>query len=151
MGRSVQLESHIVVVDTRPGDYHDLTCWAGQQQWHVHLLTTSEAAIKFKAREYADLWLVNASLPEMTGFALCKILDMQSRGIPVFIVSDRYEPEHERLACQCGAGYLAKSAGQALNCRWHLELLQGNRCNGELARCASPSGQPLTRERSRGP
>ena len=142
MKRSPQLESHIVVVDSRPGDYHDLACWAGEQQWHVHLLTTAQAAIKFKRREQGDVWIVNALLADMSGFALCEELDMRSRGTPVFIVSDRYDVAHERLACQRGAAYLAKGAGHSIDCRWHLERLKGGQGERETAHYASSARQP---------
>ena len=137
----MQSESHIVVVDARPEDYHDLACLAGERQWHVHLLTTARAAITFNGRARADLWFINACLPEMSGFALCEILEGQVRRGPAFIISDQYEPEHERLACQCGVAYLAKSPGHSIDCRWLLQLLANRNSDQGFARWGGPTSR----------
>lgn len=137
MQRSLEVESHIIVVDSRPGDYHDLTRWAGEQQWHVHLLTTARAAIKFQRREQTDVWIINASLPDMSGFALCETIDTPSQRATVFIVSDRYELAHELLACQSGASYLAKGADHSIDCRWHLQRLKDCQVERGTAYCAA--------------
>jgi DNA-binding response OmpR family regulator len=124
MARALKPESHIVVVDSRPRDYHDLASMAGEWQWHVHFLTTARAAITFLRRARADLWMINTWLPDMSGFTLYETLRDQVAGASAMIVSDRYDPEDERLACRGGAIlYVCKGPADSIDCRSLLQSL----------------------------
>jgi DNA-binding response OmpR family regulator len=128
MNGLLQFQSHIVVVDSRPADYHNLPRLAGEQGWHIHFLTSARAAIRFAKSAGVDLWMIGVQLADMSGFELFETLRGQLVGKPVFIVSDEYDPEEERRACRCGAAlYLCKSASGVVQGDALLGLLIGRR------------------------
>ena len=126
--RSLHSELHIVVVDSRPSDYHELSTLASDQKWHLHLLTTVRAAVQLVRRIYADLWVINTRLPDMSGFTLHETLCEQLSAPPAVIISDEYELEDERRAC-CGGAilYLCKSPSHTVDGQLIVALLTSRR------------------------
>jgi len=128
MSSLLQTQSHVVVVDSRPADYRNLPRLAGEHGWHVHILTSARAAVRFCKSTGVDLWMIGVRLSDMSGFELFETLREQLLGTPVFIVSEKYDPEEERRACSCGAAlYLCKSATGVVQGDALLELLIGQR------------------------
>jgi DNA-binding response OmpR family regulator len=139
MAPLLRTQSHIVVVDSRPRDYHELTSLAEDWQWHIHFLTTARGAVTFLRRARADLWMINARLPDMSGFALYEILREQVDGASAMIVSDQYDVQDERLACGCGATlYVCKGSEFSIACRSLLQSL--------ATPAGNESGNPLHTE-----
>ena len=115
---------HIVVVDPCPQDYRDLALAAGTHGWHVHLLTSARAAIRFSRLTQADLWMISIGLPEISGFDLLEMLRPKLAGSRVLLVADHYNPEQEAHACRCGAAlYLCKGSGRSIDCSAILDLM----------------------------
>jgi DNA-binding response OmpR family regulator len=124
MSRSLRSQSHIVVADARPKDYRNLALLAGENGWHLHFLTSARAAIQFGRPSYANLWMINVSLPDMSGFELLEALRDRVAQNPVFVVADRYDAEDERRACRNGAAlYVVKDAAGSIDCKPLLEVL----------------------------
>jgi DNA-binding response OmpR family regulator len=123
MARFLRSDAHIVVADARPKDYRDLALLAGDNRWHLHFFTTGHAAIRHGRPSSSDLWIVNARLPDMNGFDLLEIISAQVAKSSIFVMSDRYELEDERRACQCGAAlYLCKDATHAIDFKEIVQL-----------------------------
>jgi len=60
----------------------------------------------------------------MSGFDLLEMLRDQLSSARVFIVADRYDPEHESRAYHTGAAlYVCKTAGGLLDCTAFLDVL----------------------------
>jgi DNA-binding response OmpR family regulator len=118
MTLSLEVESHLVVVDARPRDYRDLPALASDGQWHLHCLTTGRALTTFIRRANASLWIVNANVSDATGAFLLQTVREYSSKALLFVVSDRYDAEHEWMACQWGAAlYLCKDDAGELQLR----------------------------------
>jgi DNA-binding NarL/FixJ family response regulator len=121
-------QSHIVVADPRPHDYQQLAALAGRYGWHVHLLTNASATLRLARSTPAALWMVNSRLPDMSGFDLLEMLREQLKSARVFIVADRYDPEHESRACRIGAAlYVCKAASGSFDCATLLDALADTR------------------------
>lgn len=132
MTQSHRSELHIVVTDGWPKGYRNLTQLAGENGWHVHFLTTGTAALRFARPHCADLWMINLSLPDMSGFELLEILRNRDVGVPVFVIADQPNPEDESRACRGGASlYLCKDATKSIDCRPLLERFANIRRAGE--------------------
>ncbi|MCC7084804.1 MAG: response regulator [Pirellulales bacterium] len=132
MPHSLPSQSHIVVADSRPKDYRNLTVVAGEHGWHVHFLTSARAAIHFGRPSCTSLWMVNVTLPDMSGFELLDVLRERVAETPVFVVADRYDIDDERRACRNGAAlYVVKDAAGAIDCRPLLEVLIGRQMTAE--------------------
>jgi DNA-binding response OmpR family regulator len=130
----LRFQSHIVVTDSRPADYCNVSALAGEHGWHIHFLTNARAAVRFSRSTGVDLWMIGVRLRDMSGFELFETLRDQLLGTPVFIVADRYDPEEERRACSLGATlYLCKSASGIIHGNVLLDLLVGQ-----------PQGVPAT-------
>ncbi|MBI2824746.1 MAG: response regulator [Planctomycetia bacterium] len=124
MNRVLRSQSHVVVTDPRPLDYRNLAGLAGEHAWHVHFLTSGGAAIQFARRGSANLWMINVSLPDISGFDVVEMLRDLAVTAPVFLVADRYRAEDERQACLRGASlYLCKDTAASIDCPSLLEPL----------------------------
>ncbi len=128
-------QSHIVVVDPRPHNYHELAALASHNGWHIHLLTNASATMRLARSTHVALWMINVRLPDMSGFDLLEMIRDQLADARVFVVADCYNAEHEARACRFGAFYVCKSAAAALDCRALLdELLDLNTISAEHLR-----------------
>jgi PleD family two-component response regulator len=128
MTLSLRSQSQIVVADARPHDYQELTRLAVEHGWHVHLLTSARAVLRLTGCLPIDLYLVNARLPDMSGFDLFEMLRDQVTTAQVFIVSDSYDDEDERRACRHGAAlYLCKGPNRCVDFGGLLDFLLDQR------------------------
>jgi DNA-binding response OmpR family regulator len=136
MARTLQPQSHVLVVDSQPTGYRSLLTLAEEHNWHTHFLVSAGAAIQIARRLRADLWMIHVSLSDMSGFDLCEILREELAEATTFMISNQYSPDEERRACGIGADlYLCKDDAQSLDCESLLKPLL-------------PSfGKPLNRKR----
>jgi DNA-binding response OmpR family regulator len=142
MASLLRFQSHIVVADSRPADYCNLSALAGEHGWHIHFLTNARAAVRFGRSAGIDLWMIGVRLRDMSGFELFETLRNQLLGTPVFIVSDRYDPEEERRVCRSGAAlYLCKSASGVVHGDALLDLLVGQPQGLPATRCGTDHGR----------
>jgi len=131
---SLRLQSQIIVADARPHDYQELSLLAVQHGWQVHLLTSARAVLRLTHFMPADLYLVNALLPDMSGFDLFEMLRDRIPTARVFIVSDSYNDEDERLACRCGADlYVCKGSNHSVDFSALLDFVSGQQGSRQVA------------------
>ncbi len=124
MARSLQPQSHVVVVDSQTTGYRTLVALAEAQRWNTHFLTSASAAVRFARRLRAELWMIHTSLPEMTGFELYEMLREQFVEATTFMISNQYSADDERRSCRVGADlYLCKDADLSLDCKSLLKPL----------------------------
>jgi len=113
----------LCVVDPNSVDYDSI----------LHQAVAAEIAIRFFGRagealrpETDDewLWIVNARLPDLSGFELCEMLRRPPRaGSIVCIVSDEYSPEDERRArCSGASVYTGKPLPSCFVSNWLASL-----------------------------
>jgi DNA-binding NarL/FixJ family response regulator len=133
MVRFLRCEAHIVVVDARPKDYRDLALLAGENRWHLHFFTTGHGAIRYGRPGHSDLWIINVSLPDMSGLDLLETVAQNAGAARFFIIADRYGAEDERRACQSGAAlYLCKDAAHSIDFKQLLQLATEKRADQPL-------------------
>jgi DNA-binding response OmpR family regulator len=124
-------QAHIVVVDSHPRDYRGLTMLVGEQGWHLHFLTSGRAALRFNTGNTVELWLINVTLPDLSGIELMQSLRGRNDA-RFFIVANSYEPRYEREACEQGADlFVCKDANNRLDCKAMLELFCRDPCPSE--------------------
>lgn len=88
----------IVIVDPNFNDYSHLLNAEEAQQWNFHFLRTGQAAMRYVMTGVGDLWLINASLPDMCGFELHRTIRRQLRKRPAIVVADQYDSQQELAA-----------------------------------------------------
>ncbi len=121
---TLKSESQVVVVDSSPGDYRDLPSLAAERHWHLHFLTTARGLATFVRRANVELWIVNTDAPDGTGQFLLQTVREYFPEAILFVVTDRYDIEHEWIACQAGASlYLCKDDSGGLDLQPILEPL----------------------------
>jgi len=121
----------IVIVDSDYARYGDFIEAARQGAVSVHFCVDARSAVRLARRFRADVWLVNTTLPDMSGFDLLEMLaphvmqgdvDPQISGARrsldgvgkgmrsgIFLVSDTYCIEDEQRALASGvSGYLVR-------------------------------------------
>ena len=99
----------IAVVDRQASDYVELLALAGAEHWTIAVSLTGRAGMQLARRECADLWMINARLPDMCGFDLVEMLRPYLAGTPMFLVGDAYRVEDELRALRLGVTkYLCK-------------------------------------------
>ena len=101
----------IVVVDPCPADYA-VTLAAPRPGVGWQLLTCGRDALRTAHVRAVDLWVVNMSLPDMSGLDLCCML-RQRRPVHAFVIADRYDVDNERAARVFGAAMFACKPVQA--------------------------------------
>jgi len=98
----------IIVVDSRSEDYDALRA-SGSGGEQFRLLRCGSQAL-FSSRDRAvRLWLINVSLPDMSGFDLADMLRQESSRAPVIMVADEYREADELRTLSLGlAAYVCK-------------------------------------------
>ncbi|MGD9724133.1 MAG: hypothetical protein AB7O59_22845 [Pirellulales bacterium] len=82
---------------------------AAEHRWHLHFLTSGRGLTTFVRRAKVALWIINTIAPDATGRFLLQTVREYFPKAMLFVVTDRYDVEHEGLACQSGAAlYLCK-------------------------------------------
>jgi PleD family two-component response regulator len=128
--RSVGIQE-IVVVDSNPDRYGELVQAAQAGEAGLHFCVDGRSAVRLARRFRADIWLVAADLPDMSGYDLLEMLsplvlqgsvDPLRSGHPIsldrighgmrsgiFMVADDYSIEAEQRALASGvSGYLIR-------------------------------------------
>jgi len=91
----------VAVVDPRPSDYADLLDCALGAGVRIEFFASGRDAMRFSQTGSADLWVINADLPDMSGVDLCTMLRTHASDPVVYIVTDEYRPEVEKAARAC--------------------------------------------------
>lgn len=93
----------ICVVDPRTSDYDAVETLATAAALAVRYFGRAGEALRGETHD-DWLWILNAHLPDMSGFELCEMLRRPPRvSSVVCIVSDNYSADDERLARASGA------------------------------------------------
>ena len=124
----------IVVVDACPADYM-ATLAASRLGVRWQFLGCGRMALRMASVQAVDLWVVNVSLPDMSGLELCRM--SRERGpVHVFLIADRYSENDERAARVFGAALFACKPVQA-------EWFDRNYLGKPLEGCVLYKGCPI--------
>jgi CheY-like chemotaxis protein len=130
-GRRVGGMHEIVVVDSVCDQHGDFVQAAQEGAFGLHFCVDGRSAVRLARRFRADVWMIAAELPDMSGFDLVDMLlphvlqgsvdplkggsrislDRVGQGLRsgIFIVADTYRLEDEQRALAAGvAGYLVR-------------------------------------------
>ena len=97
-----------LLVDHRPEELDRIGAML-QSDYALRLAPTGDAALRLAAvPQPADLIVLDQGLPDIDGFEVCRRLKQQpaTRGIPVLLLIDQSNAEHERRTLECGAADL---------------------------------------------
>ena len=64
----------------------------------IHMATTGRDALRLANRVASDLWIVNCSLPDLSGTDLCQMLKSRDARSVVYLLADEYSAEQEQAA-----------------------------------------------------
>ena len=95
----------ICVVDPQAEDYQGWDSLARTNGAQLKIFATAEEALRYSRDHDADLWVVNATLPGLSGFELTSMLKARSAHTAVYLVADHYTPAIECLAWQSRATF----------------------------------------------
>jgi DNA-binding response OmpR family regulator len=99
----------LIVVDAISNDYDQLIHDLGGDCLHSTRFVTGEQALRAGTACASTVWIVNLRLPDMSGISFLRLLRRRTLRGHVFLVSDEYSAEDERVARSAGAtGYLCK-------------------------------------------
>lgn len=126
---AARTHEELVIVAPDCDRFDDFVAAGRRGEIGLHFCVDARSAIRMARRFRADVWLVAAELPDMSGFDLLEILkpcvshaavdpllggatislDRLGRGLRsgVFLVANAYSFEDEQRALRVGAGYLA--------------------------------------------
>jgi len=126
---AARTHEELVIVAPDCDRFDDFVAAGRRGEIGLHFCVDARSAIRMARRFRADVWLVAADLPDMSGFDLLEILkpfvshaavdpllggatislDRLGRGLRsgVFLVANAYSFEDEQRALRAGAGYLA--------------------------------------------
>jgi DNA-binding response OmpR family regulator len=93
----------VCVVDAKADDYRDWVASTTAGGCRLRIVATAEEALRIARQEDVDLWVVNVSLPGLSGAELCEILKAKSSRAAVYLVADQYSAAAERAAWQVRA------------------------------------------------
>jgi PAS domain S-box-containing protein len=95
----------ILVVDDAPADLNLLTLMLTKQGYTVLSAQSGSLALSVAQAEPPDLILLDLTMPEMDGYAVCEQLkdDERTRNVPVIVISARGELEEKVKAFSLGA------------------------------------------------
>jgi CheY-like chemotaxis protein len=109
----------IVIVDPNSSDYDAMLTSAEIANSSVHFLSTGQEALRLSRRWKVDLWVVNITLRDMSGFDLAQKLRRGCRGVRVFMVGNEYQVEDELQTLTLGlTKYLCKPLEASWICCW---------------------------------
>jgi DNA-binding response OmpR family regulator len=99
----------IAVVDPASSDYESLLDAAEGSNASICFLSQGTEAIHFARQANVDLWLINAALPDMSGFDLARKLRRGRTGVRIFIIDDDYRLDDELQTLSLGlSSYICK-------------------------------------------
>ncbi|BDU21449.1 putative two-component response regulator [Dyella sp. GSA-30] len=113
---SVSVSPHVLVIDDVPEDIRSLLQALRAQQWRVSLATTGEQGYQRAQSLEPDLILLDVRMPDMDGFALCRLLQElpRVRHTPILFLTSANAPT-ERLEglSHGGVDYILKTCDPA--------------------------------------
>jgi DNA-binding response OmpR family regulator len=105
---------YVVIADKKLDDYGPLVVELSERGVRVGLFSTGEDALRAAIGNAATLWVVNVTLPDMTGVALLKLVRRRLPRSTVFLVGDEYSADDELAARAAGAtAYVCKPPSAA--------------------------------------
>jgi DNA-binding response OmpR family regulator len=120
VNRTKQNLGDLFVVDAISGDYDLLIRELGNDTVRTTLYVTGEDALRAGNLSASTAWIINIRLPDMSGISFLRLLRRRTLRSHVFLVSDVYSAEDERVARSVGAtAYLCKPVRAAwlIGCR----------------------------------
>jgi CheY-like chemotaxis protein len=156
-GQRVPGMHEIVVVDSVCEQYGDFVQAAQEGAFGLHFCIDGRSAVRLARRFRADIWMIAAELPDMSGFDLVDMLvphvlqgsvdplkggarislNRVGQGMRsgIFIVSDTYRLEDEQRALAAGvAGYLVRPVT--------LDVIRTSRLPAAASAGSAASGAP---------
>jgi len=134
----------IVVVDARPDDYVATASLVDAGVLDLRFLPNGRSALRLPLSPAADLWVVNTSLADMTGFDLVEMLRSRLGEAPLFMVGNSYDPDEERRALTLGVTrYLCKPIDASWLVAAEPGLRQEAAATPILPRASPPERAPL--------
>lgn len=119
-------QSTVLVVDDDPDTRHEVTSELVKQGYVVKVASDSNEALLCVARYKPDLIILDLSLPQTSGYEVCRILkaNTDTEDIPIIFTSNRDSIQEKLQAFAVGAAdYVAKPVQIAeLFARVHLHL-----------------------------
>ena len=94
---------YVVIADKQLDDYGPLVIELSKRGVRVGLFSAGEEALRAANGNAATLWVVNVTLPDMTGVALLKLVRRRLARSTVFLVGDEYSADDE-LAARAAPG-----------------------------------------------
>jgi DNA-binding response OmpR family regulator len=114
MKRIKRHSDDLVIVDAQLDDYDALLTDECGQAIRVSQFHTGERALQSVVSSSTTLWLINVSLPDMTGIHLLGLVRRRLRRCIVFLVGDVYSADDELAARLAGAtAYVCKPTSVA--------------------------------------
>jgi DNA-binding response OmpR family regulator len=99
----------VFVVDANADDYRNVQESLKDSGYRVEVCLNGRAALRQDPTNPPELWVVNMSLPDMSGPDLLSMLRWRYPGVPICLVSDDYRTEDEISArCSGAEMYLCK-------------------------------------------
>ncbi|HLK68930.1 MAG TPA: hybrid sensor histidine kinase/response regulator [Bryobacteraceae bacterium] len=101
----------IMVVDDQPANLKLMEDILREQGYRVRSFPRGRLALTFARQEPPDLILLDVTMPEMSGFEVCRHLksDPALAGLPVIFLSALSEPQDKLMGFRCGGvDYITK-------------------------------------------
>lgn len=108
---SPRISSHVLIVDDVPENLHVLHDALEDYGYAVFVATSGERALQCAARDNPDIILLDALMPGLDGFEVCRRLkaDRLTRSIPVVFMTGLAEAEHVLAGFRAGGSdYVTK-------------------------------------------
>jgi CheY-like chemotaxis protein len=110
---SLQAKNHptVGVVDPQNEAY---ASWQAEAETHgarLAMFASAEEALRFSGTTSVDLWVVNVSLPRLSGLEFCQMLKNRQPQAAVYLIADQYSAETERAAWQARATFFGCKGG----------------------------------------
>lgn len=116
--------SRVLVIDGRPEDIHALTSLLKHSQWQPTLAITGKLGMQLALASMFDLILLEACLPDMSGFAVSRLLkeSMAANGTPIIFLTRASSIQDRLEGLNCGGvDYLIKPcAPEEVLARMHI-------------------------------
>jgi DNA-binding response OmpR family regulator len=111
LGKASRNRPRALVIDGKPEEIHALTNLIQRNQWQPTLAISGKRGIQLATASAFDIILLEARLPDMDGFAVCRLLkeSTATSGVPIIFLTraSSIQDRLEGLTCG-GVDYLVK-------------------------------------------
>ena len=111
LGKQARSKLRALVIDGRPEDIHTLTTFIQHNQWQSTMAISGKRGIQLAFASTFDVILLEARLPDMNGFAVCRLLkeSAAASAVPIIFLTHlgSIQDRLEGLSCG-GVDYLVK-------------------------------------------